>query len=252
MRPKRSLGQNFLIQPSTARKIVEAAGDIRGETVLEIGPGKGILTRALLLRGARVIAVEKDDALAASLSHSIQTEPSVLQVVHGDILETDFSALGLLDHSFVIVANIPYNITGVLLRRILSGQIQPKKAVLLIQKEVAERIVRPKRGENVLSLSIRAYSSPHTVGIVKRGEFKPMPSVDSTILVLENISKDFFDSISESDFFDVLHRGFAHRRKLLRSNIDVSASTLESCGISAAARAEDCSLNEWKCLARAL
>lgn len=250
---KRSLGQNFLNQPNTARKIAAAANLIPGEMVLEIGPGTGILTRALLAeRAGAVVAIEKDDALAAALEIAFREEiaDGRLRLVHGDIRSFDRAAAGLKNCAFSIVANIPYNITGAIIRWLFSGEILPRTAVLLVQKEVAERIIAKNGGESLLSLAVKTYGMPRIVGIVEKNQFSPVPKVDSAILVIENISKNFFGDITEEDFFETLRRGFAHKRKMLRGNLGVSAKMLADCGIGANARAEELSLDEWKRLAK--
>ena len=188
MRPKKSLGQNFLTSQSVVDKIVETANLNPKDVVLEVGPGKGVLTQALLEKAGKVIAVEKDDALIYLLKEKFAQEikEEKLVLVRGDILKFDFEERGLKKSNYKIVANIPYYITGEFLRSVLSSDIQPSQMVLLVQKEVAERIARSKK-ESILSLSIKVYGEPKYIQIVKAGSFNPAPKVDSAILSIENL-----------------------------------------------------------------
>jgi 16S rRNA (adenine1518-N6/adenine1519-N6)-dimethyltransferase len=268
IRAKKSLGQNFLTSKRALATIVEAARIAPTNTVLEIGPGKGALTSALLASlgpAGRVIAVEKDDELIPYLQELFAAEiaGSRLTLIHGDILELGPEQLPLSSASgstqpYTLVANIPYYITGALIRLFLSGARQPSRAVLMLQKEVARRIVARDEKESLLSLSVKAYGTPKYIDTVKAIHFKPKPNVDSAILLIDNISKDFFAVCSEEKFFTVLKAGFAHKRKLLSRNLESSfdraaiASAFAACNISEQARAEDIALATWKCLAEKL
>jgi len=163
MRPKKSLGQNFLTSQSVVDKIVETANLDSQDVVLEVGPGKGILTQALLEKAGKVIAVEKDDALIYLLkerfAEEIKNEKLIL--VRGDILKFDFEEYNLKNDSYKIVANIPYYITGEFLRSVLSSSFQPSQMVLLVQKEVAERIARSKK-ESMKKLSSQTIKTAKT------------------------------------------------------------------------------------------
>ncbi|MEX0930453.1 MAG: 16S rRNA (adenine(1518)-N(6)/adenine(1519)-N(6))-dimethyltransferase RsmA [Candidatus Paceibacterota bacterium] len=266
-KPKKSLGQHFLTSEGAVKRILEAADLKEGETVLEIGPGRGVLTKALLGAGARVLAVEKDEALAEQLKETFseEVERGSLVIVVDDIQNANLgdTECGILNTGYSLVANIPYYITGAIIRQFLSAEHQPKKMVLLVQKEVAERIVTKGKGggegrhgkESLLSLSVKAYGDPKMAGTVKAGSFNPPPKVDSAILAVENISRDFFKNVREEYFFELLHRGFRQKRKQLAGNLKdrFSAETVENalshCSINKQARAEELSLDEWKCLA---
>lgn len=254
---KKSLGQNFLRSTKALRQIIEAAQIKEGENVLEIGPGEGVLTGELLKAGAKVFAIEKDDRLIPILKEKFDREikNGTLQLIHKDALEISFGHLGLETGKFKVVANIPYYITGALLPIILSGAIQPSLAVVLVQKEVAVRTIARDNKESILSLSIKAYGKPRIVDTVPAGAFVPAPSVDSAILCIENISKNFFKqkpAISEQDFFEVIKTGFAHKRKLLRANLSVPEEVLIGAGLSALSRAEDLTLIDWRKLIAAI
>ena len=242
VRAKKSLGQNFLMHRQIAERIADAAGLSKRDTVLEIGPGTGMLTRALLARAGKVVAVEADGELHEQLAQDFADDIAcgALTLVHGDIRHFDISTL---PKGYKLVANIPYYITGDIMRMFLTAAAQPSSMTLLVQKEVAERIARSKK-ESILSLSVKAYGAPKYEFTVPRGAFKPAPSVDSAVLSIKNISRDAFASrAEETRFFELVRAGFAHKRKLLSSNLagfGIPESTLPP-----KARAEDLSLADW-------
>lgn len=263
MRPNKTLGQHFLKSRRALKQIVGAARiqtsgeDETTETVLEIGPGKGVLTEALLEAGARVVAVEKDQNLLPLLEEKFGAEIDAgkLTLIAGDILEIEPEKIGLKKGAYKIVANIPYYITGQIIRTFLSGTCQPTLAVLLVQKEVAARIVARDGKESLLSLAVKAYGEPRRIANVSREDFSPAPKVDSAILLIDNINKNFFTHISEETFFEILHAGFGHKRKKLIRNLETletvaDQETLKNifadCDISENARAEDLRLEDWK------
>jgi 16S rRNA (adenine1518-N6/adenine1519-N6)-dimethyltransferase len=254
MLPKKSLGQNFLTNTGIVASIVDAASLVPDETVLEIGPGKGVLTEELLKRGAKVVAVEKDDDLIPFLQKKFekQISESKLVLVHEDVLDFQFSIFNSQTVGYKLVANIPYYITGQIIRKFLTAEKQPEKMVLLVQKEVAERVVAKDGKESLLSVSVKAYGAPSYVKTVKAGSFTPAPKVDSAVLLIDNISRDFFSGISEERFFEVLHAGFAHKRKQLFGNLkavfdeDILREKMRSAGIPENVRAEDVSPEDWK------
>lgn len=225
--------------------------------MLEIGPGTGLLTRELVATGARVIAIEKDLTLYERLTKSFVGEER-LTVIGADIRDIEPQKLELKTGEYILAANIPYYITGEIIRKFLTAHAQPKTIALLIQKEVAERVVgkahgkRQKAKESILSLSVKAYGTPRIVKKVPRGNFSPPPSVDSAIIVIENISRDFFDGISEDLFFEVLHAGFASKRKQLAGNLakkwakEKVVNVLERIELPKHVRAEDVPLEKWR------
>jgi len=252
---KKSLGQNFLHSKKILQDIVGAGNIAPGETVLEIGPGTGSLTETLLATDAKVIAVEKDDRLIPILEQKFQNaiKNGKLTLVHGDILEYDISQLKLNSGSYKLIANPPYYITGALLRKFLETNSQPSCVVLLIQKEVAERIMARDGKESLLSVSVKAYGSPRYIATVKAGNFSPTPKVDSAIIAITDISKKRFAGFSEEKFFTVLKAGFAHKRKRLAGNLkNVIANgekILEELNIEKNSRPENLSLEMWFALA---
>ncbi len=250
MYKKKSLGQHFLKSASYLRAVADAGNLTPGEVVLEIGPGEGALTRELLSRGARVTAVEKDHRLIAGLqdTFTLEIQSKKLRVIETDALDFDTEELGA--RNYKLVANIPYYITGALIKKFLTEKKQPTHIVFLVQKEVAQRIAKEKK-ESILSLSVKAYGEPKYIKTVPRGAFSPPPAVDSAILSIQNISrKHFKNAAQEKRFFELLHAGFGQKRKLLASNLkpllgkDVS-KIFERFGIPQKARAEDLHLSQW-------
>ena len=257
MRKKKSLGQHFLHNLHYVRAMAGAAALVPGERVFEIGPGEGVLTQELLARGVYVTTIEKDARLIPILQAKFADEIAAgkLTVIEGDALEIDSEKL-LGGTSYKVVANIPYYITGALLRTFLSRETQPSTLVFLIQKEVADRIVNSRK-ESLLSLSVKAFGTASVVCRVPAGAFNPPPEVDSAILLVSDISRTrFINQVHEEMFFTLLRAGFAQKRKLLRRNIDSvlgahTAEYLAAAGIPENARAEDVPLLSWLTLARA-
>lgn len=254
------LGQHFLTGTWAAHSLANSVGIRPGERVVEIGPGKGALTRELLATGGRVLAIEKDEMLAQGLSEIFpaETASGALQVVTGDIRDFEPLRFNLNLGEYVVAANIPYYITGEIIRQFLEIETQPRAMALLIQKEVADRIIARNGKESILSLSVKAYGKPSIVAKVSRGNFSPPPRVDSAILLISDISKEFFGTLEERMFFKVVKAGFASKRKFLANNLGVVFGkddvlhALEACGLTPKVRAEDIPLEEWKKLATEL
>jgi len=252
MKKSPKLGQHFLKARWVARIVAHAAHVEHGTVVLEIGPGTGNLTHELLALGGRVIAVEKDSSLVEKLKERFRDkiDSGALTLVEDDIRNVSPGSLALEKKSYVLAANIPYYITGEIIRMFLENDEYPAHIALLVQKEVAERIARDKK-ESVLSLSVKAYGAPKYVKTVSRSCFSPTPSVDSAILAIEHVSRDFFSGISEKSFFTVVKVGFASKRKMLASNLskiaprEVVEKIFQECGIDLKARAENVPLETW-------
>jgi 16S rRNA (adenine1518-N6/adenine1519-N6)-dimethyltransferase len=247
------LGQHFLTRAETAEKIADAYLLSKKDTVLEVGPGHGILTRALLARVGKVVALEKDQTLFKEL---LQTFSREMQEEHLVLVKEDVRACvpsDLFPHTpYHVVANIPYYITGQIIRLFLTAEKQPTTLVLLIQKEVAERICAKDGKESVLSLSVKAYGTPRIAFVVKAGAFSPPPKVDSAVLVVEHISRSRFQNKKhEALFFSLLHTAFQEKRKMISGTLKklVSLETLAKLGI-AHARPETLGVEAWTSLAK--
>jgi len=242
IRPKKSLGQNFLMHARIAERIADAAKLTPSTTVFEIGPGTGMLTRPLLQRAGKVIAIEADQELFGKLQTDFAPEiaSGQLELIHGDIRAFNISSL---PKNYELVANIPYYLTGEIFRMFLSAEHQPSSITLLVQKEVVERIARDKK-ESILSLSIKAFGMPKYEFTVPRGAFNPAPKVDSAVLTIRGISRDKFTTHEEEKrFFAMIHAGFAHKRKFVRKNLIEAGFSAGD--IPEKARAEDLSLDQW-------
>lgn len=282
LQPKKSLGQHFLNSKHVLEQIIEAARIQKVEPVLEIGPGTGILTDALLNAGAYVLAVEKDDRSIGLLKEKFAAEISDgrLNLIHGDILEPALDLSGILrtpsskfqaptaselPPSFALIANIPYYITGAILEKFLEYAPRPNRMLLLVQKEVARRILGSLPGgegkESILSVSVKAFGQPKIIATVPPGAFTPPPTVDSAILSIENISADRFnvheDNRAEIQrFFEIVKAGFAHKRKFLIRNLEtiIDPDHLKNIWLALAlnekARAEDLTVEEWVQISR--
>lgn len=249
---KRSLGQNFLTSDIVPNWMTETSELTSSDTVLEIGPGTGRLTRALLAKAAKVIAVEADLRAISELKAVFPTEIAEGKLIlhHGDAREITPTTLGLKNHEFKVVANIPYYLSGYLLRTLLESEIQPSLLTFLIQKELATRIVRDPK-ESLLSLSVKAFGDPIYYKSVGRGHFHPQPKVDSAILTIKNINRDNFHVITPAFFFAVLHLGLGKKRKQLIANLtaeyprDFLIKTFDNLGLSPKIRGEDVKLPKW-------
>jgi 16S rRNA (adenine1518-N6/adenine1519-N6)-dimethyltransferase len=260
--PKKSLGQNFLVSERAIRRIVEATAVKTGQWILEIGPGMGALTGQLIERYDHVVAIEKDDVLYSSLLEQFATpiNSGKFHLIHTDILDfnqekffAERKAQGFIPY-YAIVANIPYNITGLIFRKFLTTAHQPESMVVLIQKEVATRILAKESKESLLSLSIKAYGTTSLVTHVSRGSFNPSPNVDSSVIHIKEISKQRFISPAHEDlFFILIHAGFGHKRKMFIKNmLDNNLGTREfwekvliEKNMPTTIRAEDLSIDDW-------
>ncbi len=254
MLAKKSLGQNFLKSESALREIINAGQISPNDFVLEIGPGRGALTEKILETRATVLAVEKDHSLLPVLKEKFAdyVQSGKLQIIEEDILEfkTD-----VLPEKYKLIANIPYYITGAIIRNFLETNRQPETMVLLVQKEVAERIVARDGKESILSIAVKAYCEPKFIKTVLAGSFVPAPKVDSAIVLFENISKKNFDgeNLNETKFFEIVREGFSHKRKILKKNLQVIAARygqdinaiFVKTGIEPKARPEDLKLKDW-------
>ena len=254
---KKSLGQHFLTSNIVPQWMCDAADLKAGEVVLEVGPGTGMLTRELLKRGTQVIALEADQRAVVELTETFATDIASgnLTVHHHDVRDLKLYTIdGLINQQYKVVANIPYYLSGFLFRLFLESSVQPRTLVFLVQKEVAKRVTSSHaRGEkeSLLSLSAQAYGSTRYVKTVTRGHFAPPPQVDSAIVAITDISKQAFTTVSEADFFTILHLGFAQKRKQLLGNLaaqyprDQLVHIFSTIGLPETVRAEDIDCATW-------
>ncbi len=249
---KKSLGQNFLKSKGAVRSIIAAAALTPDDTVLEIGPGKGFLTESLLEKSDKVIVVEKDDRMIPFLKEKffLYEQNKALTIIHNDILISPIESLGVKEQQYKLIANIPYYITGQIIRKFLSEGPQPSCMVLMLQKEVAERIVARDGKESILSISVKVYGTPKYIEKVPAKYFSPEPNVDSAILAINTISNNFFTEKSPEKFFEILKKGFAHKRKVIVQNLEISQEKRElffsAVGIDKNTRAETITLSQWE------
>lgn len=253
--PKKSLGQHWLKDRDILSAIAEEVVIEKTDTVLEIGPGLGTLTSELLRRAGRVVAVEIDQDLAVKLP--AQFPGTNLEVVNQDILAYDLS---VLPKGYTVIANVPYYITSKIVQYLVTSNNPPKAIVLLIQKEVAERIVAEPGDMSILAISAQIYATAHLGIEVPAEYFTPPPKVDSQVVVLETRQQPLIEKDAERHFFRVVKAGFAAKRKKLRSSLsgglrmskgDVE-DLLNSINISPEKRAQDLSIQEWITLADAV
>ncbi|MCX6808430.1 MAG: 16S rRNA (adenine(1518)-N(6)/adenine(1519)-N(6))-dimethyltransferase RsmA [Candidatus Berkelbacteria bacterium] len=276
---KHSLGQNFLISRDVLEKIIQSAELGPNDTVVEVGPGLGALTTELVSRVGKVIAIEKDEKLASILSSVISTdqpEPrdlskdfssldkssglpaaeagrnDTLTVLNSDILTVNIPEL-IGNQKYKVVANIPYYITSKILRLFLESKNKPDVIVMLVQKEVAERICSMPGDMSVLAISIQYYGDPGIIDIVPKESFFPAPEVDSAILRIRIKKEEERIKVDEKAFFHLVHIGFASKRKTLANNLsagfhidkNLAADIIKSIGLNESVRAQELSLDEW-------
>ncbi len=216
---KKSLGQNFLKSERALREIIDASNITEEDTVIEIGPGEGVLTHEILLKKPRkLISVEKDDRLIPILTERFNTEISSgkFELVHKDIIDVLNNPLPQTV-PFKVIANIPYYITGLIIRKLFELHVQPNQIVLLVQKEVADRLTDTKKN-NLLRASVTLYGDVKRVSIVPRGAFVPAPTVDSAIISITNIHKPDSTEL-ERVFFELVKSAFSHKRKKVLGNL---------------------------------
>jgi 16S rRNA (adenine1518-N6/adenine1519-N6)-dimethyltransferase len=257
LRPNKRLGQSFLSDERVLARIASAAELTDQDTVLEIGPGLGSLTRHLAERAGRVIAVELDAALIPILRQTLAPYPNV-QIIHGDILR--FAICDLQFAISKVVANIPYNITAQIFRHLLEARPRPRLIVLTVQLEVAQRITAKPGNMSLLALSVQFYGCPSIVGRIKAGAFYPPPKVDSAIVRIETYEQPLVEVTDVERFFAIARAGFSQRRKQLHNALaaglacshDQVNAALERAGLDGRRRAETLSLDEWASLAREL
>jgi 16S rRNA (adenine1518-N6/adenine1519-N6)-dimethyltransferase len=246
--PIKRLGQNFLIDKNILRKIVEAAELSKEDVILEVGPGVGNLTIELAKKVKKVIAVEKDKRMVEILKENLKNFKNV-EIVEGDVREIICTIVKKMAEGYKVVANIPYYLTSHLIRKLLELKRKPKLIVLMVQKEVAQRICAKPPKMNLLAVSVQFYAKPQIISFVSKNCFWPRPKVDSAIIKIEPREKKFDANL----FFKIVKAGFSHPRKQLINNLsrklkrekEEIKKLLSQLGISPKKRAEELSIEDW-------
>jgi 16S rRNA (adenine1518-N6/adenine1519-N6)-dimethyltransferase len=258
LKADKNLGQNFLVEESVVNRIAKAAELTPEDTVLEIGPGIGTLTQALAMTGASVVSVELDKRLIPVLQETVGAYENV-RVVQGDILKINILET-VQAEPFKVCANLPYYITTPIIMNLLEQKLPIERLVVMVQKEVAERMTASPGGREygAISVAMQYYTEPKIAFIVKAGSFLPAPKVDSAVLVCKKRSMPPVDVPDENVFFKVVAAAFSVRRKMLTNSLknmggltgEQVKSWLDRAGIDGKRRAETLSLEEFACLAR--
>ena len=248
----KSLGQNFLIDEEVLEKIIACSNLNDEDAVIEIGPGLGTLTEELSKRCRKVVAIEKDNKISQMLEGKFEN----VELINNDILQMNISEL-VQKHSqngrFKLISNIPYYITSPIIKLFLENDIQPEMIVLLMQKEVAQRICTKPGKLSMIALGVQAYGDPEIIDLVKNTSFYPCPKVDSAIFKIGNIKKDHSKEYYQQ-LFQIMKIGFSSKRKKLVNNFssgfkfdkNQSEKTLLKAGIGTNARAQELSLDDWE------
>jgi len=267
------LGQNFLEDKIIAEKIVEAADLKPSDFVIEIGPGKGILTEELAKRAKKIIAIEIDEKLVDYLKKKFSNQKNI-EIINDDILKTNLSKL-ITNYklsgyarsgearqitNYKIIANLPYYITSPIVRLFLETEYPPQEMILMVQKEVAERIVAPPGKMSILSVSIQYYAKPEILFYVNKESFNPVPKVDSAVIKITCNQQLTTHNKENEKFFRVIRAGFCARRKTLINNLSNSLQLdkkevqekIKAAGILPTARAQELSIEDWKKLCSTL
>lgn len=246
IKPNKALGQHFLVDATSLETIITAAAPSPRDTILEIGPGLGVMTLPLTTQAAQVVAVETDATLAGMLRRDA---PANLTVVESDILKFD---LRDLPAGYKVIANLPYYLTSKIIRLLIEGPNPPSVMSLLVQKEVAERITAAPGKLSILALSVQYYACPEVAGLVDRHKFWPAPEVDSAILKITYTGPVF--PADASKLFRLIKAGFGEKRKTLKNALsgglnlspDLTLKLLEAANILPQARAQELDLLSWQ------
>ncbi|GJQ52851.1 MAG: ribosomal RNA small subunit methyltransferase A [Anaerolineaceae bacterium] len=254
LRADKSLGQNFLRDDLALETIAAAAEILPTDSALEIGPGLGSLTRHLAQAAREVVAIELDDRLLPPLRTVLAPYDNV-RVVAGDILKLAPREL-ITAREYIVVANIPYYITSAVIRHLLENEIKPRRIVLTIQKEVAERICAQPGDLSLLALSVQIYGEPHIVARIPAQAFFPAPKVDSAVLRVDIFPNPRIEPELLKTFFQLTKAGFSQKRKTLRNSLSAglhiaplqAETLLQQARIESRRRAETLSIDEWRAL----
>jgi len=252
LRAHKGLGQNFLQDPLALEKIISASEIQPMDSVLEIGPGLGSLTRYLAISAKEVVAVELDKNLLPPLK-AILSPYQNIRLIHGDILKLSPKDLNL-ENDYIVVANIPYYITSAVIRHLLESELKPRRIVLTVQKEVAQRICAEPGDMSLLALSVQIYGKPRVAANISANAFFPAPKVDSAVLIVDIYSSPRIREELLNTFFKLIKAGFSQKRKTLRNSLSSglhisptdAADLLTRVNIDPQRRAETLSIEEWE------
>lgn len=256
---RKSLGQHFLTDSRTAGRILDAADLSPDDLVVEIGPGRGVLTRRLVDRVKRVVAIELDGELAANLPSRLEF-PANLTCIEADAREVDLAEIIAPDTRYKVVANLPYYAANFIVRRLLESHPKPDLLVVMVQQEVAKNMVAQPGNMRILSVATQFYAKAKMVCSVPPRHFRPPPKVTSAVVRLEVLSEPAIEVASEEDFFQVVRAGFAAPRKQIRNSLSqglgietgVAGLILERAGVDATRRPQTLNIPEWASIYRAL
>ncbi len=257
----KSLGQNFLINPSVCPRMAELGGAKPGVGVIEIGAGFGVLTVELAKRADKVVVIEIDDSLFPVLNETLAGYDNI-KLVHSDVMDVDLHALireEFAGMGVCVCANLPYYVTSPIVMRLLEGRLPVESVTVMVQKEAAQRLCAPmgSRHCGAVTAAVQYYSEPEVLFQVSRGSFFPAPNVDSAVIRLSIRKTPPVETADEAWFFKVVHAAFSQRRKTLPNPLSASLGikkqsvidALSSCGLTATARAEELSLSQFASLA---
>lgn len=254
--PKKSLGQNFLHDPNALNRILESAELPPDATVLEIGPGTGTLTKVLAEAAGQVISIETDDRLRPILDNELSSYQNI-RLIWEDFLKLDLSTL-VTDEDYYVVANVPYYITSKIIRKLLDAPSPPKRIVLTVQKEVADRILAKTGTMSLLTVSVLFFGEPSLVTRLNPAVFWPRPDIESAVIRIDVFDQPIVEVPDSETFFEVVRAGFSQKRKQLKNSLgnglhlknNVIIGLLAEAEIDGQRRAETLSLEEWAALSR--
>ncbi len=261
----KSLGQNFLINPTVCPKIAEMGGCKKGAAAIEIGTGVGVLTKELAMRCDKVVAVEIDEGLKPILNETLEEFDNV-EIVFGDVMKTDLNTLIAEKLSgydeIVVCANLPYYITSPVIMRLLEERLPIRAITVMVQKEAADRLCAKvgSRDCGAITAAVNYYSTPKMLFRVNRGSFMPAPNVDSAVIRLDISTEPKYTPKNEKLFFEIIHAAFAQRRKqlinpvaaALKTDKNILAEKIAECGIKATARPEELKMEDFVALSDSL
>ena len=257
LQPKQSLGQNFLWDENILNRIIQAAPMMEADAILEIGPGLGHLTEQLARKVKRVVAVELDKRFLPILAERMAATDNV-EIIHGDILDQDLGSI-FPTGRYHAIANVPYYITGAILRHLMEASRRPTSVVLTVQKEVAQRMSAAPGAMSLMAVNVQRFGKVDLVGTIKAGNFWPRPDVDSAIVRIDLRDGPTVPLANDKRFMQIVKAGFAQKRKMLRKNLRslgisqaVLARSFERSGVSGSRRAESLAMHEWQALISAI